>query len=220
MRTISEAGRSTHPHSILFSYPELATQNTSFISDWFDALEQLRPVLSMFLGPLSQRTMFVEFQFLSSMQALEGFHRRYVGGAYMLETEYASLFQGLVGAIPHDISQDFRRSLKAKLKWGYEYSQRKRLRGLLESLAAETQHAITGGFPGFVNKVVDERNRLVHNTDVGRLDFRELHEVSERLRSWVLILLLKQLGLPEELVVERIRRHPRWRSRVADLPTT
>jgi hypothetical protein len=178
----------------------------------------LRPTISLLLGSLSRKSLFVEFQFLSSMQALEAYHRRSRSGQYVSEAKYLPWRQELIGAIPPAVPADLRASLKARLRWGYEFSLRKRMQLLFNELHPDVCTAISRDLPDFIESVVVTRNSLVHSSptpDPRTLGRRALHRASERLRVWLLVIVLKHVGFADTEVLRRIQSHPRWQHRLA-----
>lgn len=98
----------------------------SIINSWFLAEERIEPVLGLLLGTYYNRHMYVETEFLTLVQALEIFYRRLIGDSYMNREQWLSLpFKTLVAAIPPELEQGHKASLKKRLEYGYEYSLRK-----------------------------------------------------------------------------------------------
>jgi hypothetical protein len=105
---------------------------------------------------------FVENKLIALTQAAEAFHRRFHDGEYMAGEAFAvEVVPALKAAIPKHLPSDHRASLLARLTYGHEYSQRKRLGELFEAhegtLRVLTPHPMT-----FVRRMIDHRNTFTH----------------------------------------------------------
>src|SRR5207244_934273 len=105
---------------------------------------------------------YLESYFLSLIQAIETFCRTVYGGAYVSRDSYKRVESALVAAIPTDLPDDFRRSLRERIRYGYEYSLRKRLRDVLNGMENETINLVCPDARTFADKIVNTRNYLTH----------------------------------------------------------
>ena len=134
--------------------------------------------------------------------ALEAYHRRLFDGEYMTEEEYDPIETTLIDAIPQNISAEHRDSLKSRIKYGYQYSLRTRLKNLLSEVLAEQSEAtktIVGNQPNFIKRLVETRNYFTHldgeaNSAVLKTD--ELYEFTLNVRLLLQICFLKEMEFP------------------------
>ena len=104
-----------------------------------------------------------------------------------------------------DIGKDHRTSLKSRLKYGHEYSLRKRLTELLDRLSSDSRLLIADDTSGFIGKVIDTRNHLTHPEEGPQGwtgDYIALAEAVQRLLRLLAALLWQHLGI-EDLVVQK-----------------
>ena len=111
---------------------------------WEDALKEmilaeedkLKPVFNQFFAEHYSPSPFVEDRFMATIRTIEAFHRRTCKRDYYMEkTEYENtLLKELLKPVREArCDPSFKNSLKNRLKYGYQYSLRKRLNELLDS---------------------------------------------------------------------------------------
>ena len=190
-------------------YSDLRDSFGGVLQNWWRLTDTLDPVMNLYFGLRNTRVaMFLELEFVMLTQVLEAYHRRVYGGIYMSEEDYKSKVGELLSAIGKlDISKDHRESLKNKVKYGYEFSLRKRVRLILETLLEHYGEVITRFFPSvnsFAGKVSDTRNYLTHySKDMGAdtiTDVGELALFVEKLHLLVRICFCLEIGLSPDLV--------------------
>ncbi len=193
------------------------------LANWFERYDKLEPVFVLFFLPVYNQHLNIEFQFLGLLQALEALHRRSIGGAYLSVDEYEDIREHLVSSIPSNIADDHKAALKSKIKYGYEYSLRKRLGQLLEQLPKEALHVITDGesSSGFLGRVVDTRNYLTHYDESLKAESmppQDMVKANHSLTLFLMLLIFREIQLPENISLARIRelgfsRHPQFLDR-------
>jgi hypothetical protein len=191
-----------HFEAICDVFPEV-------LQNWFARYEELKSVLDLFFLPLYNQRLNIEFQFLGLLQALEALHRLSIGGRYMSVSEYAVVQTRLVSSIPRTVSADHRAALQSRIRYGYEYSLRKRLTQMTGLLSTETLLSITGGeAPAkFIARVVDTRNYLTHHDEELKeksLDPVGMFMASQSLRLLLMLLTLREVRIPEETSLARL----------------
>jgi len=176
---------------------------SELVPAWFGKWDGLRECVALFFGTLYNQGMYVESQFLGLCQAIEVYSRTGSDSRYLPEQDYEAVRQTLVAAIPPTVPKDLRRSLKDRLKWGNEFSLRKRITKLLAALEPPTVALICTDRDIFVKRLVNTRNYLTHYATDPRIDRwpdDDLFYGSQSLRILMTILLLKEIGLPEDAI--------------------
>jgi hypothetical protein len=180
------------------------------VVSWFSCHKEIEAVIGLLLGTYYNSHMFVETVFLTLIQAVEIFHRRVVGGSYLSDEEWQPHYEAMISAIPEAIKSGsgHRTALTNRLKWGHEFSLRKRIDELLQSLGAGARNHVTNGFDGFAGECADLRNTLVHKGGGKRLgkSFAELWTTNRRLRALLNILIWKRLGLEDRFTSDWYKR--------------
>jgi len=157
--------------------------------------------------------MYLEFHFLSLMQALESFHRATKGGKYLSDKSWKPYKEKLVNEIPVELDSGHRESLKNRIKYGNEYSLKKRLGELLRTLDEKTLSVLSPSTKYFTGVIVDTRNYLTHYDDElknSSLKDADLYWANQRLRIFITILLLKEIGIEENVILESMRKNNKF----------
>lgn len=177
-----------------FTFKDIADRWEALLRNWFKNAELLKPVYNLYFGTLHNPHLYLEHQFLSIVQALESYHRRVYGGKYVSEEEYSIIMNNLIEAIPPDTPKDLRDRLKGYLKYGNEFSLRKRLKEIVKEC---------GGFLGdclsesgkFIDDTVRIRNYLTHyDGSPPAIEVPELYRLALKLRLLVMVCLLNETG--------------------------
>jgi len=98
--------------------------------------------------------------------------------------------------------------LSAVLRWANEYSFRRRIDALIKMVDPECYELIVVDGDRFRDQITDTRNRLTHNDPSfsGRyLEREDLLRLYVRARAMLVLLLLKEAGLPLQLAAEAIK---------------
>jgi ApeA N-terminal domain 1/Apea-like HEPN len=188
--------RSSLRTSVAFPYVQVQTRLGQIMENWAAKRELLAPSLALFFGVQIATSLPVEFRFLALTQSLETFHRRMLFGDYLPTNTYQAIRDVLVRAIPQGTADDLRSALKTKLEYGNEYSLRRRLKELRDSLDPDVREHVVPD-PTFLGRVVDERNYLTHYPTDGEASMSgtELFYASMRLQALMYVLLLQELDL-------------------------
>ena len=204
------SARLSRGSDVLLPLPQIRHDLPRALESWFAKRELLSPVYDLFFGVLFGPDVGPEYQFLSLAQALETYHRRTrPESRYLEEAEYGRRYEEIVEALPGDLPRPLKSKLKDVLKYGNEWSLRKRVTDLLDGLPSGVVEDEGGDF---VEAVVNTRNYLTHYTEELReraLQGTVLSEALDELRRVVAFLLFQELGLDEQKVVAALDRVPR-----------
>lgn len=208
------------PYHILLSAYELGDQLGKVCNLWFEREEFIKPLSDNYLGIIYNKQLPV-LGFLSLTQALEGYHRKRIGGQYFTEEEYEPFREVLNNAVSSfQISasekqknlRDMKQSLiKGCIRYGYQYSLLKRLKDLWATLDEEL-HSFFNFDKEYLRKIKDTRNYYTHydpDDEPKALKGSDLQRANVRLTSLVLLLILRELEIPRELqfkVLERLQK--------------
>lgn len=198
-------------HRMLFYYSQVRSRISDLLDQWFGKAELLEPVRALHSVMTYDRAGYLELEFISIVQALESYHRRFRQGRYVDDVVYSNhVLPALVGAIPigNGISSEFRDTLKGRMRHLNEYSLKKRIKHILDELGADLCEGFIDSPKAFAQKVADTRNYLTHYSP-GLKD-------SSATRSRLLVLALKlkiilelcllgELGLTHDKIVGLFR---------------
>jgi len=203
-----------HPFEMILPFPRISEQITEVLSLWFTKASGLRSVYDLFFGTFYNPGMYLQFHFLSLMQALESFHRVTKGGKYLSNDDWKPFRSTLANAIPAELDSGHRDSLKSRIKYGNEYSLRKRIGELIESLDEQTLSRLSPTNKYFTGVLVDTRNYLTHYDDELKdvaLKNADLYWANQRLRILISLLLLKEIGIQEKLILDQMTENNKIR---------
>jgi hypothetical protein len=199
------------PEGMLFSLSDVCSQPNSILRCFFEKYDRLQPVCDSFFITLYNLEMSVQQQFLMLAAGIEAYHRAFKGGKYQEDEEYnQGLLQRFLSAIPELLDNDFKASLKIKLKYLHEFSLRKRVQDVCIDYQ-DLLHPFLGDIPAFALQVAKIRNQLTHQDVTSSiihepLDIKSLWLISEKLNLLQELCLLHELGFSEEVLPGIIRR--------------
>ena len=209
---IPKASKTLLPPDMLFTFEDISNRFEIFLRNWFKKADLLEPIFNLYFGTFYNPRMFLEHRFLSLVQAVESYHQRVCGGEYLQEKEYRPVYEALVKAIPSWIVGDFRSSLKNRLKYGNEYSLRKRLKEIFDKYSDILSRFIENK-ENFIERVVDTRNYLTHWREGLRkhaAQGEELYHLTQKLKMILEICLLAELGFNSEEIKDLLsKKHQR-----------
>ena len=151
--------------NMLVAYPAIQDRIAPVLEAWFARSEQLRTAHDLFFHTFYNTRPYLRSEFLSLAHALESYDRSVNPSQYLPEAEYEKVRSAVVAAIPPGTCADLKTSLKTRIKYGNEFSLRKRLTNLLTGLAPSTAKLVCDDCRSFVGKIVDTRNYFAHYTD-------------------------------------------------------
>lgn len=117
-------------------------------------------------------------------------------------------------AIPAGTPAPLRDALKSRIKYGNEFSLRKRLNEIFAGIGPQNTALIAPNSATFISDVVDTRNYLTHYSDDLKeqtLEGADLFNANLRLKILLTILLLRELGIDEGLITELVSSHGTFR---------
>jgi hypothetical protein len=142
-------------------------------------------------------------EFLSLLQALEGFHRATLSGIYMTDTDYEAVKKALGDALPLTVSPSHKSALKSKIKYGNEYSLQKRLNELVNALPDPIHKLAIGDAGDFPRPWIDTRNFFTHwdkELEHKIVTGQALYESNVRLRVLLRLVYLNYIGVDPQML--------------------
>jgi len=212
-----------HPAQMLLPYELIRSEFPAIVAAWFARSNQTILAANVFFGAQLLESPIVNVKFLAVAQAAESYHRGLGTGLYMDQAAYDNAVVEVLNHIPAGIEPDHRQSLTSRLKYGNEFSLRKRLQALFNRIPDNVAARIAGNVPQFVSKVVDTRNYFTHYDDASRAGAfaaRDAYVAAERLRVLVVANVLHDLGIGDDkllTVLERSREFQHWMDQALSL---
>jgi len=207
-----EASSKIYPN-MLFTFRDISGKFESILKNWFEKAEMLKPVYDLYFGTLYNPRMYLQHQFLSIIQAVEAYHRRKFEGKYLSDEDYEPIyntFKDMTNKL--DAEASFKDALINRLRYGNEFSLRKRLKDLFADYHSITQNFIKDE-NNFINRVVDARNYLTHYDKklINIADGKDLYRITQKLKTILQICLLYELGFDGEEIKSLFLRNRRYK---------
>jgi hypothetical protein len=194
------------PINMIFSLPSVKNRLNSLLNTWFENHKTYHASYTLFFETSYYKGLNLENYFLNLTQALESYHRNKYGGGYMDKEEYKNtIYEKIKDSIPSGLEADFKEGLKSKIKFGYEYSLRRRLTELFR----DNNNFLENFIPEYVvlkNEIVDTRNYYTHYDEKGQYvkQYSELFNLCEKIKVIFTSFLLFDLGFSYEEVKKKI----------------
>jgi len=192
-----ETTKAIHFSDMLFTLRDIYDKFGTFLENWFKKLSIMEPVFDLYFGTLYNPQMHLKHQFLNLIHAIEVYHRRKFGGKYIPDRKYEDLYKKLTEVINGlKVEAPFREALKSKLKYGNEYSLRKRLKELFKEYGDIFDDFVQDR-DKFIEKIVNTRNYLTHydqSLEEKALEGEELYYAIRQLKTILISFLLREIG--------------------------
>ncbi|XYR59809.1 HEPN domain-containing protein [Bacillus amyloliquefaciens] len=196
----------------MFEYEDIKSEFENILNRWFEKEEDLKAIISLHLNKFE--SYYIESKFLTSIQALEIFHRRFYGGNILDQQIYNQASDKIKEFISEELEGEVRDFFLAKFKHGNEYNLGKRLRELINKLSQDSKLYIIGKSErrtSFLQKLIETRNYLTHYDDSGKTTILKHPYVKYfaviRMNIILVFVLLKELGIDEELILKKFKDH-------------
>ena len=202
-----------NPFDMLFSFRDISDNFEKYLMNWFVKSEFLQPVYDLYFGTLYNPSMYLHHEFLSLIQALESYHRRVDGGKYVSDDDYIQIYKSLVSVIPQELDNDFKESLKQKLKYHNEFSLRKRLKEILNK-CGDVGNLLIHDNERFVEDVVTTRNFLTHydkSIEMKAKTDQDLYKLVQEMKFVLEIVFLIELDVGVETIKALASKNQRYR---------
>ncbi len=196
-----------HEH-MLFRYRDVTSDFGNYLSKWLTDYEICRASHDVYFDSFFNSRSAPTTTFLLLTQALEGYHRELYNGKLIDEGEYRCLRNALEAVTDTLISdQSFKDIFRSTMDRGNDYTFRRRLARITDTLIKEHFDDIFGGDPEvdnatFVNKIVITRNYYTHRSqdDSGVIPKARIPDYTIKLDIIIKTFLLVRLGLSSSLI--------------------
>lgn len=188
------------PSDFFLSRDKISIPFSECCKKWFEVVPKFEKAATLTKSIMASEDLWLHMRFLSLLQALEGLHRSMGDGKYMKNIAYEAVVHELQNAIPDSVNPDHRSSLKSKIKYGNQYSLRKRLKNLEASLTDEIRKHLFGPTKSAPHTWIDTRNYYTHWDEelIGSvLDNQEMYFANIRLTHFLCTMFRILIGVPE-----------------------
>ena len=181
----------------------LGAQFQGLIQRWFAEKSKLQLSVGLAANILASQDLWTHLEFLSLLQALEGFHRATFDGTYMADADYDKVKKALGDAIPSTLTGAHKSSLKSRIRYGNEYSLQKRLNELVAWLPDPVHLLAIGAAGDFPRPWIDTRNFFTHwdkELEKKVVTGQALYEANVRLGVLLRVVYLHSVGVDAQIL--------------------
>ncbi len=211
-RDFQEASKKLHPLDMVFFLGDVRDELEKYLNNWFKKAELIQPVYDLYFATLYSPKMYLQHKFLSLIQALEVYHRRVYGGKYISDENYKEVYTKLVEAIPSELEDSFKSSLKGKMNYLHEYSLRKRLKVITDTLDDVIEILIKNKVD-FISDVENTRNFLTHydrNLEDKCKTGNDLYILTQKVKFILEMCFLLEMGMSTDKIKKLAKRNQRY----------
>jgi hypothetical protein len=185
-----------HRRHFLFEYKEIKSSLVTVFEKWFKLCDRLEPVIAILLEVFKKGAKMNESHFLNIMHGIESFHRRLRSNAKRPQEEFDKLIKNILESTP----SEHQVWLKEKLTFSNEPSLKERLEILFSEVDPSVLSHLFPQHEKLIIQAKNTRNYFTHYSPSLKkkaLAGKELFHLSERLKLFLLILLLKETGFDD-----------------------
>mgnify|MGYP007039430566 CR=1 FL=1 len=195
---------------ILVPFSDIEQKFSSIIELWYEKQERLKTVTNLYFSEF-YKDIYINTTFLNMVQTLEIYHRNFYDGKLFPKPTYRTYAKQVKEFANSMFPEDFAKKISDMMAYGNEYSLNNRLVEIINSFNDSTKSILIGNEEEvlqFVRQLVETRNYLTHY-DANKkkhllTDNEEKFFAIQRLKIIATIILFKEIGISEEVIVGRI----------------
>jgi hypothetical protein len=183
--------------NFLFTYKSIERDFVAVFKKWTELNTIIEPVVNVLLEAFGNRNIINENKFLNVMQGIETFHRRRRHNEKDPRETHKIKMKQIVGSCP----PEHQNWLKEKLNFSNEPTLQDRLKELFAEIDETLKNHLFPGVDEIIKSSKDSRNYYTHysnSLEKKALKDTPLFYLTERLKIFLLILLLKETGFSND----------------------
>lgn len=183
---------------------------SEIVIKWFNAYPDVATPSQLAMSVYGSERLWQHVEFLSWMQALEGFHRGLLEGVYMDTKDYETVKSALATAIPSIVQPPHREALRSRIRYGNELSLAKRLNELADRLSESVRLQVLGPSGKIPRSWIDTRNFYTHWDEELRpntLNGQGMLHANHRMSLFLKALYLDLAGVPSTAISSALGGH-------------
>jgi hypothetical protein len=183
-------------HQHLIKYGEIKNEFNATIKKWYELYTQMKPIFNNMLMGFRNKNYYSIERFLDNVRALESFHRRNFSNYRLPIEEYDNIVKKILKN--DELSEQEKKWLNEKLKYGNEPSLEKRIKELASKY--ENKYIIDRKIntAKFRRKVVDTRNYFTHydkSLESKVKEGKEMYLITVKIMGLLYSCILTELGI-------------------------
>jgi HEPN superfamily Apea-like protein/ApeA-like protein len=193
-----------YPNEMLFTFSDIKDRFGDIVSNLLSRSEEIETIYNLYLRVVYEPIMNPIFRFLTLAHAVEAYHRitsKVNDGKYLKDSDYEDI-EAKLNELIEELSDDnvFKESMKGRIKYGNEFSLRKRLKILFKKYS-ELFDILKEKQNKLIDDIVLKRNYYTHYDEKDRKKTKsgtELYYLSLILKVILEICLLEEFGFSLE----------------------
>ncbi|MEQ1554732.1 MAG: HEPN domain-containing protein [Ferruginibacter sp.] len=185
--------------NFLFTFKNIENDFLTIFKKWTELNVIIEPVINVLQECFGNRNIISENKFLNVMQGIETFHRR----RRQNEKEGKVFHKNKVAEIIASCPAEYQDWLKSKLHFSNEPTLNDRLEELFNELDTTLKNHLFNNTEQIISQSKNTRNYFTHydkSLEKKALKDSELYYLTERLKIFLLIILLKETDIDDEKV--------------------
>lgn len=181
----------------------IASEFGAIMGRWFEIYDTIEEAVQLSLSVLRSKALWPHVEFLSLIQALEGYHRCTSTSTLMNKADFQKVKDALYAALPASLSKAEKDTLKSRISFGNEVSLKTRMTDLVGRIGHDLAAIILGEEGKFPRSWIDTRNFYSHwepELKPKRLSQGQMIEASARMKSFLRTLMLLHAGVPGDTI--------------------
>ena len=201
---------------MLFTYADIEDRIDVILKNWFDKADLLKPVRDLYVSAIYHPKFILEPKLLALTQAIESYHRRFRDSTYMTQDEFdTDILPALEAAIPAGINNDFRQSIKNKMKYLNEYSLSKRLKLIIKE-NAKILDLYMQNATSLVQPIIDYRNYFTHydpkSHKAFKVNYGDVLYLCYFLKLLIELCFLREMGFNSDDIINQLKNDYRYKN--------
>ena len=160
IRSTTDEHKTLANSEMIFRYTDIESDFNNIMRTWFDVRLKLDTALKIYFSVRNNPDIYLEYQFIGIVQALEGYHRICFSNEILPRDDYERRKKDILSSV----SEEHLPWFKARFAYGNEPSLRIRLHDLIEYAGKVIQPWIDryGGVDEFTRRVAKVRGAFTH----------------------------------------------------------
>ncbi len=189
------------PFEMLFSYPNISSEFSTLIRNWFKKYELLEPAFNLLFDQFYNSSRFTVNTFLNLAQSAETFHARLHDHTRMDKKDYTVMKNEIRDKVP----EKYHSWLNEQFAFGNHLNLDTRLNELVDNYSNSLIDIIIKDKKEFIQQVKDSRNYYTHYSSTlekRALEDVELMRLTEKLKMLLVSAFLHEIGLSKDKISE------------------
>lgn len=184
-------------YDFLFCFKDIKENISQIFHNWIQLNQTIEPVINTLEESFRSRTVLVENKFLNIIQGIESFHRRRRENEKLPKAIHKEKINTILNSCPDEHTN----WLRDRLSFSNEPSLQERLVSLFSELEVDLINHLFKNWETLVSESKNSRNYYTHyDTSLEKKALKgvALHYLTERLRIFLLVLVLNETGIKSE----------------------